>query len=506
MKKTSKILIVTVISLFMLFSMMVPGFAAGTGTITITNSNDAVSMNGHTYKAYKIFDVTYDAVANTYDYTIATPFVPYFTSLNLDASLGEDLDARAYSYVSSKTGDAQLQAFAKSLYDDFIKTNSIAHSGQVTSTSATTATINGLDNGYYLVYDAGNASAANNAEKAIANIALTTASPDATIVLKASVPTIDKKITGVEDAATNDASATGSNGVSAAIGQHVGFQIDSIVPDLTNYTTYTYKVTDTMSAGLVPDQNVKVMIGTDNVTDQSTIVYEGQKTTITIPYAVLSNGYAKDTPITITYSAKVSANANVYPSSTTPNSNEAELEYSNDVDDLTSSETTPSESVKVYLFSLDITKVNDKDAKLQGAEFTLKDNAGNYIPVTLSGGRYKVSDTLAATAENATVVSDANGKVYIDGLAAGTYTLTETKAPATYNLLKDPVTITVTATYNADGTVASVTGNTKTVVNKAGGLLPSTGGMGTVIFTVCGAVIMLAAVLLFAFKRREKVK
>ena len=426
MKKTSKTLIVTVISLFLLFSMMVPAFA-GTGTITITNSNDAVSMNGHTYKAYKLFDVTYDSVADTYDYTIATEFIPYFTSLGLDASLGEDLDARAYSFVSSKTGDAELQAFAKNLYDNFIKTNSIAHAGQVVSSSATTATITGLDNGYYLVYDEGNASAATNAEKAIANIALTTAAPDATVVLKASVPTIDKKITEVTDTATNDSSATGEKGTSALIGQHVGFQIDSIVPDLTGYTNYVYKVTDTMSTGLDPDQNVKVMIGTDDVTAQSDITYSGQVTTVTVPFAVLS-GYAKDTPITITYSATVTPDALVYPASTSANGNEAELEYSNNVDDHTIKDTTPPSSANVYVFGIEITKVNDKNVALANAEFVLKDNNGDYIPVTLSGGRYKVSDTLAATEANATVKSDANGKIYVDGLAEGTYTLTETKA------------------------------------------------------------------------------
>ena len=499
MKKTSKILIVTVISLFLLFSMMVPSFA-GTGTITITNSNEAVSMNGHTYKAYKLFDVTYDSVADTYDYTIASPFESYFTALGLDASLGEDLDARAYSYVSSLSGDAALQTFAKDIYN-----SRGSAAGQVVADNATSATITGLDNGYYLVYDEGNASAATNAEKAIANIALTTAAPNATIVLKASVPTIDKKITDVTDTATNDSSASGDKGASALIGQHVGFQIDSIVPDLTGYTNYVYKVTDTMSTGLDPDQNVKVMIGTDDVTAQSDITYSGQVTTVTVPFAVLS-GYAKDTPITITYSATVTPDALVYPASTSANGNEAELEYSNNVDDHTIKDTTPPSSANVYVFGIEITKVNDKNVALANAEFVLKDNNGDYIPVTLSGGRYKVSDTLAATEANATVKSDANGKIYVDGLAEGTYTLTETKAPDTYNLLKNPVSLTITATYDTDGNVTSVTGNTATVVNKAGGLLPSTGGMGTVIFTVCGAVIMLAAVLLFAYKRREKVK
>ena len=502
MKKTAKIIFSAVLVMLVLATMIVPGFAA-TGSITITNSNEAVSMNGHTYKAYKIFDVTYDAGKTVYDYKIAPEFVNYFNGLGLSESLGEDLDARAYSYVSSISGDAALQAFAKNLYDNYIKTNSIAYAGQVTSTSATSATIPNLDNGYYLVYDAGNDAAANNPEKAIANIALTTTDPDATIVLKASVPTIDKKITGVSNAASNAASATGEDAVSATVNQHVGFQIDSIVPDLTGYTNYTYKVSDTMSDALIPDENAKVTIGTTDVTSSSTIVYSGQTMTITVPFSVLST-YAKDTPITITYSARVSANANVYPDAT-GNSNEATLEYSNNVDDLTVKETTPPSEVHVYLFSIDVTKVNDKDEKLEGAKFVLKDSSNNYIPVSLVSGRYKVSDTLAATEANATVISDANGKIYIDGLAEGTYTLTETEAPPTYNLLTSPVTVTIAATYDTDGNCTGVTGNAKTVVNKAGGLLPSTGGMGTVIFTVAGIAVMLTAVLLLVVKRRKEI-
>jgi len=501
MKKTVRTIISAVLTMLVLATMIVPGFAV-TGSITITNSNDAVSMNGHTYKAYKIFDVTYNAEKTVYDYKIAPDFVNYFNGLGLSESLGEDLDARAYSYVSSISSDAALQAFAKSLYDNYIKTNSISAAGQVTADNANSAVITGLDNGYYLVFDEGNPAAATNAEKAIANIALTTTDPDATIVLKASVPTIDKKITGVADAATNASSATGEDAVSATINQHVGFQIDSIVPDLTGYTNYTYKVSDTMSDALIPDQNAKVTIGSDDVTASCEIVYSGQVMTVTVPFSVLST-YAKDTPIAITYSARVSANANIYPDAT-GNSNQAELEYSNNVDDLTIKDTTPPSEVHIYLFTIDITKVNDKDEKLQGAKFVLKDSSNNYIPVSLVSGRYKVSDTLAANEANATVISDTDGKIYIDGLAEGTYTLTETEAPATYNLLKDPVSITITATYDADGNCTGVTGNTKTVVNKAGGILPSTGGTGTIIFVVSGVVIMLAAVIVLAAKRKKE--
>ncbi len=501
MKKTAKIIISAVIAILMLAATSLPVFAE-TGSITITNSNDAVSMNGHTYKAYKLFDVTYNADKSVYDYKIASPFTSYFEALNLSEDLGENLDARAYSYVSSISGDAALQAFAKDIYN-----SKGAAAGSVTANNPNSAVISGLDTGYYLVYDEGSAAPSTNAEKAIANISLTTTDPNATIVLKASVPTIDKKITGVADNASNASSATGESAVSANINQHVSFQIDSIVPDLTGYTNYIYKVSDTMSDALIPDQNAKVTIGTTDVTSSSQISYSGQTMTVTIPFSTFKTGnagsaFAKDTPIAITYSARVSANATVYPSAT-GNSNEATLEYSNNVDDHTVKETTPSSKVNVYLFTIDITKVNDKNQTLPGAKFVLKDNANHYIPVTLTSGRYKVSDTAAATEANATVISDANGKIYIDGLAEGTYTLTETEAPANYNLLKNPVTVTISATYNEAGEVTGLTGNTKKVVNKAGGLLPSTGGTGTVIYTAGGIAVMLGAVIILTIKRRR---
>lgn len=504
MKNITRVLTATILAMFVLISMTAPGYAADDCTITINNTNEAVSMNGHTYTAYKIFDVTYDADSG-YDYTLAEPFDDYFEGLDateLPDSYGADLDAKAYTYVSKLSGDEELQEFARAIYD--AKGTATGKSVTVDDAEATSAVIDGLTPGYYLVYDEGNPdTSAPNAEKAIANIALTTAAPDATINLKASVPTIDKKITGVSDDATNDAAAQGEAGVSAKIGQHVGFQIDSIVPDLTSYTDYTYKVTDTMTEGLTPDNNVKVTIGSDDVTSDCDITIDGQVTTVIVPFDTLKD-YDKDTPITITYSATVNANAEVYPSQD-GNSNEAKLEYSNSISETTTEET-PGTTVNIYLFTLEVTKVNADDEALANAEFTLKDSDGNYIPVTLDNttGRYTVSATLAANEDNAKVVSDASGKVYIDGIAAGSYTLTETQAPEGYNALKEPVDIEIVVTYDSDGEVDTVTGNSVKVINKAGGILPETGGMGTYIFLAGGAVLMVAAVVLVSKKKKSE--
>ena len=106
------------------------------------------------------------------------------------------------------------------------------------------------------------------------------------------------------------------------------------------------------------------------------------------------------------------------------------------------------------------------------------------------------------------------------GLAAGNYVLTEVKAPNGYNLLKSPINITITATYENNGKdLASVTATADsttltynettgyfeiTVLNNKGFQLPATGGMGTVIFTVGGLSLMaLAGGAYVASKRKE---
>ncbi|MBR6939792.1 MAG: SpaH/EbpB family LPXTG-anchored major pilin [Clostridia bacterium] len=503
MKNKSRMILAVLLALTLAFSVTIFSTAAGTGTITINRGSETVSMKGHTYNAYKLFDVTYDATTQNYSYTLVAPYDTYFTNLNLSDDLGEDLDAKAYAYVKAKEGDDEaLQAFAEDIFQ-----SAGSPDGTVTATAADTAVIEQLEPGYYLVYDAGSTNPADNAERAIANIALTTANPNQTIVLKASVPTIDKKITGVDDAATNDVSTQAANGdaVSEQINQHIGFQIDSVVPDLLGYDTYTYSVKDTMTEGLTPDNNVKVTIKTTElvpVTDY-TVVYNGQETTVTIPYETLKR-FDADDAIAITYSAMVNENAKVYPSK---EGNQAELTYSTKVQDQTTSETTPPSTVSVYRFSLDIDKVNASGQALANAEFVLQDNDNDsYIPVVLdtATGKYKVDVDGTADAAHATVKSDANGKIIIDGVLEGNYKLTETKAPTGYNLLKNSVVFNVTATYD-NGVCTSVSGNTATIVNRAGGLLPTTGGIGTYIFTIGGALLMIGAVAYYVLKKRRAI-
>lgn len=85
--------------------------------------------------------------------------------------------------------------------------------------------------------------------------------------------------------------------------------------------------------------------------------------------------------------------------------------------------------------------------------------------------------------------SEDDGKFEVTGLAYGDYTLEETKAPKGYNLRAD-VDFTVASGSYADASTATIT-NAPTLI------LPSTGGMGTIVFSVIGSVLMLGAVRLY---------
>ena len=147
-----------------------------------------------------------------------------------------------------------------------------------------------------------------------------------------------------------------------------------------------------------------------------------------------------------------------------------------------------------------ITKTNqDESEKLAGAQFKLyKGENTNGDPIKfkdLGNGKYRVAtenevdatDTLESPS-----TENVKGIITISGLADGKYTLVETKAPDGYNKLDTPTTITITAESTDKGENVTVSGNTVTVKNNKGSLLPETGGMGTVLFTVVGVGGILA--------------
>ncbi len=150
----------------------------------------------------------------------------------------------------------------------------------------------------------------------------------------------------------------------------------------------------------------------------------------------------------------------------------------------------------------------------------VKANAGEYDSTTK---KYKKTVTYTQKDTNtegvtATATVGDDGVVIFNGLGAGTYTITESKAPEGYNAAADMnVTIAFTADpetgavhwskTSGDATYNAATGEFEiTVVNQKGAELPTTGGIGTTIFYVMGTVLVITAGVVLVTRRRMNVQ
>ena len=465
-KKFASLLLVMV----MVFAMATTAFAAeDKGTIIVDNP-----VADQTYTAYKIFDVTYSG--SNYSYTIKTTSEWYSTvkayaetggnGLTLTGVAGDDTTF----VVSTSTG------FSAAAFANALKAAMSGKTGTTLTADGTTVKATNLDLGYYFV---------TSTNGALCN--LTTTDPTVTIHDKNDIP-----FNKVDDKESVD------------VGEIVTYTITGKVPDYTGFTTYTYLITDTMSEGLTFQRNVKVTVGGTDVTPACTITYDkdnnANKFTVSIPV----KSYTIGAEIKVTYTAVVNENAVAK-----IENNAATLTYSNDPIDTSKTTTTPEDKETVYSAKVVINKYvkDSNNEKLAGAKFVLYKEVKTDDSDTTTKYYYKWNDTVkkvewTTNKADATVkTTDANGAAAFDGLKDGTYYLEEVKAPAGYNLLKDPAEVVVNgASANAANLSSlTVTGN---VENSSGAELPETGGMGTTIFYVLGSVLILAAVVLLVTRKR----
>ena len=477
------------LALVMVFALAVTVAAEGTtepakGSITVDNP-----IAGQDYTAYKIFDVVYNDGQTAYSYTIDSTSAWFNTvdtySKQTNSGLTLTKVGNTTTYVVTTTGDFSAPPFADAL-KKALDANPTAFTGTPLTKSGSpekaSATVNEL--GYYFV---------TSTNGALCN--LTTTNPNANIHDKNDMPF------GKSD----------DNKVSAEVGETVNYTITGKVPDHTGFTKYTYLITDTMSEGLTFKQDVTVTVGGTDVTSACTITYnvdnKANKFTVSIPV----RDYTIGAEILVTYTALVNENAVAKISE-----NSATLTYSNNPSDSTETDTTPTVEETVYSSKIVINKVekttdgtNGKplpDAKFvlyKEAPTTADPDAIQYYKKWDVTGTTKAVTWVNTIAEATEVTTDDNGAASFDGLADGTYYLVETKAPAGYNQLDKPVKVEVHVGENA-GAVTSDTQLTvtATVKNQAGTLLPSTGGMGTTIFYVLGAVLVVGAGVLLVTKKR----
>lgn len=494
--------------------------AAG-GNATLTVSTTDAKFAGKTVNAYKMFSATVSSDGGAVSHTLNDAWKPFFkNSVRLTDVTDANVNDKANEYVS-KLSEEGLKAFAaKASNWAQTKTNHITAdaTATVSKTAATdgkyTATFTGLDYGYYVVAVPGATVADTNSQyAALVRVHSTTVGVD----IKGALPTVVKKVNG--EGATH-----------AQIGDTLTFTLTSTIPDMSAYNKYTFKFKDTLSKGLSFKQVESVKVGDTTLTENTDYTVTRPTVTdntLTVDMLNFKNQQTNaGKTITVTYTATLNEKAAVGGHG---NTNSATIQYSNNPSTDGTGESEPSK-VRVFTYGFTVDKYTgdeytDGAARLAGAKFTLAPKNGapmSFVQVNAGSANanavYRVAKA-DETGATTIITTPQSGKVDFQGLKNGEYTLTETEAPAGYNKLAsaigvkvegqnngtDTTNATVHITYNNDnGNVygEQASNGVIPVRNKSGVVLPGTGGMGTIAFTVIG-VLVIALGVAWTLKRKN---
>lgn len=446
--------------------------------ITITNGGSG------TYESYQIFTGT---VLDNSD-EAALGKVQWGNGIT-DAgktALQTKYSASSAAEIAKKLGDKAVDA------DEFAKEAGkyLQNAGGLT----------GLAAGYYLVQNktVGDHEAYTNyILKVVKNV---------TVEPKTDTPTVEKKVKDINDSESTT-TTDWQDSADYDIKDDVPFQLTATLPNnFATYDEYYLEFADTLSSGLTYNKDAKVFLvnGSDetDVTSSFTIAEDGSSFKINNLKSI--SGVTASSKIVVRYTAKLDSNAVI---GSAGNPNTVKLVYSNNPNAAGHGET-PEDTVVVFTYKVIVNKVDQDNKPLANAGFTLykKDSANNWNVVK------------AISASEATSFT-------FSGIDDGDYKLSETDTPNGYNTIDD-ILFTVSAEHDEESNepkLTSLSGVDSTgkitftsntsegsltapVPNTKGSILPSTGGMGTRIMYVLGAVLILIAGVLIVTKKRVEAK
>ena len=484
------------LALVMVFALAVTVAAEGTtepakGSITISNA-----AKGETYTIYKLFDATVseDGKSIAYTGTVPDSLKTYFTA-----------DGNGYiSATADATDGANMSDGLKTALKDWTKT---ATATTKATSDGSALNFNGLAYGYYVV----------TTTQGDMLISVDSTMPDVTIVDKNSSAPKDLTKTASEDdvyigdTVTYTVRFKTSNyyGAGKDAKEIVFYNIEDTLPDF---------LSDVKVTSIIVDND-----GNDTTTDdRADVTTQFAKKKIVIDWYDEANSkflYNNGATVTITYTAKVTEKAAIDGNG---NTNKVTVTWT------TKNGTVPGpgelkQEETIYTYAIALKKVNNKGTALPGAVFEFPFYV-NSVPD--ANGAYIYAGTTPGEGLTNQITTPDSGVIVVKGVKSGTYEIKEVTAPAGYNKLTAPVTVeavktgstsTHTTVYlDKDGNVVDETAKVTevkvdidniaatavVVVNKAGTELPSTGGMGTTIFYVLGAVLVVGAGVLLVTKKR----
>lgn len=528
------------------------------GSITATLDIKEQDAENVTVNAYKLVSVHTAQLGGT-DSTVYQPAMPEYTwesgiagwvrkyyrdYIGAAADGGNPADDSVQEVFSTGNEDSSKDisaAVAANFYAEIeagIMGGTIHLSPVPLTVSGKTASVSGLTMGVYLVTATGGTAVYRPTVAMITpeeSNGSWTITENAQVGLKSSPVSLVKTITAVNGASDKVEPKDGKHAV-AGIGDTVSYRLEVDVPEYPSQSvSRIFTITDTMPAGLtLQTDGIKVVDQAGNeITIPTGLITATERTlTINLDNSDLITGKTK---LVVTYDAQLNDSATI---GTEGNVNTAALTYTNnpygtvpaDTDfaakaravsgsDNTKNTKTFMDTATVYTFGIEVAKVaKGTKTGLRGAVFELKlKDTTQKIGFTGSGGAYtKAADGTAA------LTTGTDGKLTLEGLAPGTYKLKETKAPAGYVLSAGETEITIADTDfdgipdskeqpTTDTTTTQTTEKDKdnglvsiTVENTKGFTLPRTGGIGTVLFSMIGIVLMGSGVLLVAVFLRKR--
>ncbi|MBC3886753.1 SpaH/EbpB family LPXTG-anchored major pilin [Acetobacterium paludosum] len=541
-----------VCTLTMLIGMLgVPVQAATGHTLTINSET-----NGHTYQAYQVFAGDYSETAEStkvlsnITWGSGVDGNALLTALKADTAYGTKFTncntaADVAKAIDGLKGDANFPTAFAAIVAKHLNGTPTSSGTPSGSTGSYTYNITGLGDGYYFINE--KSFTDNPADNAYTKYMLQVLD-DVSVAAKTDKPSIALKVLENNDSTYKN---SWNDAADYSIGSDVPYRIVSLVPDMTNFSTYNYKITDTISTGSTfKADSVKVyfvntgeMYGVETSTatgaggtlidsSQYKLTPASNASGFTVEFTDLKSttGVSNNGYIVVEYTAQLDKDAAINSNTNkVGNPTEVLLTYSNNPNDPAGMGQTPKDEVDVYTFALPVSKTDAANKALAGATFAVfasKTEAQaaasdptkltNALVFTGSAGVYTLGGTTNA------LTGDTTGNYAVKGLDQGTYYLVETAAPNGYNRLLEPVTVTVAPTYNTgdrtsayvDGHVPDATSDQLTavkindatglqVVNQTGTTLPETGGMGTRIFMGVGLTLMIAAAVLIVIRKKN---
>ena len=515
--KQIKKLAALALALIMVLSLATTAFA-----VNITIDDEGVT--GAEYKAYKLLNATNSADGTKFAYTLNEDYTDVLKEVT-----GKTTEADILAYISAIADkSAAAQAFADAVYAK-IKDMDPDY-------TTTTNVFSNVGQGYYLIVETETGSVGEEFEEdTFSLVMLDTAGKDSiTVKTKEELPQSEKK---VKDKNDSDGSVTDwQDSADHDIGDAVPFKITFTLPsDFANYEEYFVGIHDVQAEGLDYNNDLKVTVNGTNITNWFTYSAASDGCTFHISCEdIIAKDKADENialsagnKIVFEYTSTLNDKAKL---GVTGNPNEMHIEFSNNpYGDGTSN--TPKDKVIVFTYKVNADKYAEKVAEgseLKGANFTLykevpAGTAGAQTGAAIKAAFAKnVKATALADDKNYIVVGnktgDATGSTFgFTGVDDGNYVLVETTIPDGYNAW-DAVAFTISAKHDGESADPKLTeltgGNLVTgefkdtgiidtdIINNSGTELPSTGGMGTTLFYIFGAILMVGAAVLLVTKKR----